>query len=135
MGRKPHSRAMSAQNAKDKADEIVAHLVKTFGISVADKGRKFQLVSFGSEDQCRFFYPQRALKFHQQITTYISRSLRARFGLKIQRIEISIDDYHLSARQRPAVIISQDASPPTFHARDYAEGGMKFLEERGTAAA
>ena len=119
---------MSAQNAKDKADEIVAHLVKKLGISVADKGREFQLVTFGSEDVCRFFFPKRALKFHQQITTYVSRALRARFGLRIQRIEIGIDDYHFAARQRPGVLISLDSPPRPFHARDYAESEMKFLE-------
>jgi hypothetical protein len=121
---------MSAQNAKDKADEIVAHLVQKFGISVADKGRIFQLVSFASERDCRFFYPKRALKFHQQITSYLSRALRARFGLRIQRLEITVPGYHFATTmQKPAAFMGEDGSPSKSHARDYADSEMRFLAD------
>jgi hypothetical protein len=80
---------MSAQNAKDAADDIVAKL----RLPADAKGRKFQLVTFASEEDCRFFYPRRALDWQRQVNTYISRALRERYGIRVQRIALTPADY------------------------------------------
>jgi hypothetical protein len=80
---------MSAQNAKDAADDFVAQL----RLPAEAKGRKFQLVTFTSDEECRFFYPRRALDWQRQVNTYISRALRQR-GIRVQRIAIAPADYH-----------------------------------------
>jgi hypothetical protein len=80
---------VSAQNAKDAADEFVAQL----RLPPESSGRKFQLVTFAREEDCRFFYPRRALDFHRQMNTYISRALRERFKVRVQRIAIAPADY------------------------------------------
>ena len=80
---------MSAQNAKDAADDFVAQL----RLPVEAKGRKFQLVTFTSDEDCRFFYPRRALDWQRQVNTYISRALRERL-IRVQRIAIAPADYH-----------------------------------------
>jgi hypothetical protein len=80
---------VSAQNAKDAADDFVANL----RLTPADKGRKFQLVTFNSDEDCRFFYPRRALNFQRQMNTYISRALRERYGVRVQRIAITPDEF------------------------------------------
>jgi len=80
---------VSAQNAKDAADDIVAKL----RLTPEDKGKRFQLVTFESEEHCRFFYPRRALDWQRQVNTYISRALRERFGVRVQRISLHPADY------------------------------------------
>lgn len=79
---------MSAQNAKDAADDIVARL--RLGDEAA--GRKLQLVIFTSDEDCRFFYPRRAMEWQRQVNTYISRSLRIR-KIRVARIAITPEDY------------------------------------------
>jgi hypothetical protein len=80
---------VSAQNAKDAADDIVANI----RLPADPKGRKFQIVTFASDDDCRFFYPRRALEWQRQVNTYISRGLRERFKVRVQRIAIAPSDY------------------------------------------
>jgi hypothetical protein len=116
---------VSAQNAKDAADEIVAKL----RLSAADKGRKFQLVTFASEADCRFFYPHRALEWQRQVNTYVSRALRERYGVRVQRISLTPDDFN----SRPEVevsIIGQDGIPPTAQdaKRKFADSHLRFLD-------
>jgi hypothetical protein len=82
---------MSAQNAKDAADEFIA----TLRLSADAKGRKFQLVTFASDEDCRFFYPRRALDWQRMVNTLVARVLRARFGVRVQRIAITPGDYKL----------------------------------------
>jgi hypothetical protein len=87
---------VSAQNAKDAADDFVARLRLP-----ADVGkRKFQLVTFASDEDCRFFYPRRALAWQRQVNTYTSRALRER-GIRVQRIAIAPTDYHAWRGDRP----------------------------------
>lgn len=80
---------MSAQNAKDAADTWVAHA----RLPADAKGRKLQLVTFISDEHCRFFYPRRAAKWQVQVNTYISRALRVR-GIRVQRLALSPEEYH-----------------------------------------
>ena len=79
---------MSAKNARDAADEFVSRLQ----LQTQNKG-KFQLVTFANEENCRFFYPRRALEWQQQVNTYISRALRHR-GIRVRRIMIGPMDYN-----------------------------------------
>lgn len=80
---------MSAQNAKDAADDFVARL----RLTPANSGRSFQLVTFVTEEDCRFFYPRRALAFQQQMNTFISRAMRSR-KVRARRIAITPAEYH-----------------------------------------
>ena len=79
---------MSAQNAKDAADDIIGRL----RLTPNDKDRKYQLVIFQNEEDCRFFYPRRALDWQRQVNTYTSRALRVR-GIRVQRIAVTPADY------------------------------------------
>jgi hypothetical protein len=79
---------VSAKNARDAADEFVSRLQ----IPAGKKG-KFQLVILANEEDCRFFYPRRALEWQQQVNTYISRALRQR-GFRVHRILIGPTGYH-----------------------------------------
>lgn len=90
---------MSAQNAKDAADEIIARL----HLGAGDTGRKFQLVTFNSEEDCRFFYPRRALDWQRQVNTYVSRGLRERFGVRVQRVSLTPADYYEWKTQQTTV--------------------------------
>lgn len=79
---------MSAKNAKQTAEEFVSRLE----VLAEEKKRTFQLVTFANEEDCRFFYPRRALEWQQQVNTYISRALRKR-GVRVHRIVIRPTDY------------------------------------------
>lgn len=87
---------MSAQNAKDAADNWIA--LQRF--TEADRGRKLQLVTFASDEHARFFYPRRAAAWQTQVNTYISRALRPR-GLRVQRLALAPEDYHSWRAERP----------------------------------
>ncbi|HEX3818602.1 MAG TPA: hypothetical protein VHW03_09970 [Chthoniobacterales bacterium] len=110
---------MSAQNAKDAADDIVARL----RLPNDAKGRKLQLVIFTSEEDCRFFYPRRALEWQRQVNTYISRSVRQR-GFRVQRIALTPADY--------STWMSRMKIPPEMDTaetrRTYADAFLKLLE-------
>jgi hypothetical protein len=82
-------RQMSAKNAKETAEEFVSRLQVPAGENKAD----FRLVSFASEEDCRFFYPRRALEWQRQVNTYTSRALRKR-GIRVLRALIRPKDYH-----------------------------------------
>ena len=59
-----------------------------------------QLVTFESEEDCRFFYPRRALEWQRQVNTFISRALRDR-KCKIIRVPLKEAGYRewLAGRQ------------------------------------
>lgn len=79
---------MSAANARDAAETWIAEKA----IPEELRGRKVQLAIFTSEENCRFFYPRRALKWQQQVNTYISRLCRGRHA-KIERVELTPATY------------------------------------------
>jgi hypothetical protein len=79
---------VSAANARDAADDWVAGARLPPDLS----GRTVQLVVFESEEDCRYFYPRRAMKWQQQVNTYISRALRGRKG-KIVRVAVTQTGY------------------------------------------
>jgi hypothetical protein len=107
---------VSAQNAKDAADDIIGRL----HLTPADKNRKYQLVTFVNDEDCRFFYPRRALDWQRQVNTYISRGLRLR-RIRVQRIAVTPADY-LVWRQRLKV------GPDTPELRrTFADSFLKFL--------
>lgn len=81
---------MSAQNAKDAADDYVARL----RLEPGPKGRMFQLVTFETEEDCRFFYPRRSADWQRQVNAFIARELRSRYSVRVQRLAISPADYH-----------------------------------------
>lgn len=116
---------MSAQNAKDAADDVVAGIASQLARA---EGLKFQLVTFNSEEDCRFFYPRRALDFHRQVNTYISRALRERFGVRVQRIALAIDDFEQWDRQRPRAHFINDGPPPKAPTpREFADSHLRLL--------
>ena len=80
---------MSAENARDAADEFVSRLQ----LPTRKNNAKFQLVTFANEEDCRFFYPRRALEWQRQVNTYISRALRQK-GVRVHRINIGPMDYY-----------------------------------------
>ena len=55
------------------------------------KGRVVRLAIFASEEDCRHYYPRRALEFHQMMNTAISRAVRIRKG-KVERLTFAPDD-------------------------------------------
>jgi hypothetical protein len=79
---------VSAENAKQAAADLVASLQ----IPEHREGKRFQLVTFLSDADCRFFYPQRALKWQQQVNTFVSRMLRQN-RIRVNRLFISPLDY------------------------------------------
>lgn len=79
---------MSAKNAKQAAEEFVSRLQ----VPAEENESDFQLVSFASEEHCRFFYPRRALEWQRQVNTYISRALRLK-RIRVDRIIIAPTDY------------------------------------------
>jgi glutamate/tyrosine decarboxylase-like PLP-dependent enzyme len=82
------SPAVSAENAKNAANELLERL----RLEEVKEG-KLQLVTFDSEEYCRFFYPRRALEWQRQVNTYIARALRQQ-GLRIERISLTPSEYH-----------------------------------------
>ena len=80
---------VSAENARDAADEFVSRLKVP---ALPDKS-KFQLVTFANEEDCRFFYPRRALEWQRQVNTYISRALRRR-SVRVHRIILGPRNYN-----------------------------------------
>lgn len=119
---------VSAQNAKDAADDIVAKL----RLTPASKGRKFQLVTFQTEKDCRFFYPRRSLDWQRQVNTYVSRALRARYGVQVQRISLTPDDFN-SRREVEVTVIGEDGPPmsPEEAKRRFADKHLVLLPEDG----
>jgi len=79
---------VSAQKAKEAAEQIIERL----RVDPTYKDRKYQLVTFENDDNCRFFYPRRALDWQRQVNTYISRALRLR-RIRVQRITVTPADY------------------------------------------
>jgi hypothetical protein len=75
---------VSAENAKQAADLWISRQ----DLAADLRGRVVQLVVFGSEQDCRFFYPRRAIEWQQQVNTYISRNCRGRKA-KIQRVTLT----------------------------------------------
>ena len=80
---------MSAKNAKQAADEFVSRLQ----IPAEENESDFQLVIFASEEDCRFFYPRRALEWQRQVNTYISRALRLK-RIRVHRIIMAPTNYN-----------------------------------------
>jgi hypothetical protein len=80
---------VSAKNAKRAAEEFVSRLQ----IPAEENESDFQLVTFASEEDCRFFYPRRALEWQRQVNTYISRALRLK-RIRVRRIIIGPTDYN-----------------------------------------
>lgn len=86
---------MSAKNAQTTASEFVSRLQLP---NNASNGR-FQLVTFENEENCRYFYPRRALDWQRQVNTYIARALRRR-GMRVYRITIEPPQYHAWRKER-----------------------------------
>jgi hypothetical protein len=106
---------MSAENARVCAEKWVA----SSGLPTELRGRVVQLVTFESEEDCRFFYPYRAMKWQQQVNTYIARALRKRHG-KGFRITISPAEYHAWREAR--------ADTPELR-RSYADSFQRLLDQ------
>jgi hypothetical protein len=89
--RKSHASSpqVSAKNAKQAAEELVSRLQ----IPAEESESDFQLVTFASEEDCRFFYPRRALEWQRQVNTYISRALRLK-RIRVRRMIIGPMDYN-----------------------------------------
>lgn len=75
---------VSAENAKDAAQEWLAAADLPEDLS----GRVVQLVVFSSEEDCRFFFPRRALIWQQMVNTCISKAVRKRKGT-VKRVMIT----------------------------------------------
>jgi hypothetical protein len=79
---------LSAANAKSAADDFIAQLQFPQPASRS----QLQLVTFESDEDCRFFYPRRALRWQRQVNTYISRALRPK-GIRVRRLSVSPSEY------------------------------------------
>ena len=108
---------VSAQNAKDAADDFVARLRLPADL----KGRKFQLVTFSSDEHCRFFYPRRAMEWQRQVNTYISRKLREQHGVRVNRIALTPEDYRIARAGGDIPDTQEDRYA-------FAEGHLHLLE-------
>lgn len=83
-----HKGAVSYQNAKEAAAEIMAALNPPADM----RGQVLELVTFSSDEDCRYFYPRRALIWQQMVNTAIVKALRARKGT-IRRVVITRLEY------------------------------------------
>lgn len=81
---------VSAENARDAATQIISGL----SLPARSTERKLQIVTFESDQDCRFFYPQRALEWQRQVNTYMSRALRSEHGIRVQRVVLTPNAYH-----------------------------------------
>jgi hypothetical protein len=81
---------VSAKNAKQAAEDFLSCLQ----IPAEKNESDFQLVSFASEEDCRFFFPRRALDWQRQVNTYISRGLRLK-RIRVHRVIIAPTDYNV----------------------------------------
>jgi hypothetical protein len=89
LGGVAYLHGMSARNAKQAADEIIRRL----DLLTTAHGPKLQLVAFNSDNDCRFFYPRRALGWQRQVNTYVARALREQHHIRVQRIVLTPQDY------------------------------------------
>jgi hypothetical protein len=69
----------SMETARDAAAKYIEPLPLDL------KGRIVRLATFATEEDCRHYYPRRALQFQQQLNIAISREVRKRKG-KVERI-------------------------------------------------
>ncbi len=106
---------MSAENAKDAAQSWVA----SAGLPEDLRGRTVQLVTFTSDEDCRFFYPRRALLWQQQVNTYISRAVRGRKA-KVMRVTLTPEMFYAWMRE-------QTHPPVGDSKRSYADSFQKLL--------
>jgi hypothetical protein len=79
---------VSAQNAKSAAGFILSRL----DLASHGSGSRLQLAVFDTDDDCRFFYPRRALEWQRQVNTYISRALRPK-GIRVDRVSVTPQEY------------------------------------------
>lgn len=111
---------MSAKNAQVTAEEFVSQIQL---VDSASSGR-FQLVTFENEEDCRFFYPRRALDWQRQVNTYVARALRRR-GVRVDRITILPSHYHAWTKD--------GADSPELR-RKFADNHLHFLGENARPA-
>jgi hypothetical protein len=118
---------MSAENARDAAEEILDSLIipRLGDTDEIPNGSKFQLVTFATEADCRFFYPRRALNFHRQMNTYISRALRERFGIRVQRVALKPSDFY--GRQEVREHFGEVPMSAEQSKRDFADDHLQLL--------
>ncbi len=105
---------MSADNAKDAADNWIAQA----RLPADADGRHLQLVTFVSDEDCRFFYPRRALSWQLQVNTFIARQLRPR-KIRIRRLAITPAEYETWRGAR--------GDTPELR-REFADGHLHLLE-------
>jgi hypothetical protein len=119
---------VSAQDAKEAADDFVAKR----RLQPAAKGdkRKFQLVTFVTEEDCRFFYPRGSLGWQQKFNTYISRALRERYGIRVQRIALSQGDYEDWCRRNAAGLFGDGAPPKMPSPREFADSHLRLIDPK-----
>jgi hypothetical protein len=115
QNRLTHTAGVSAKNAQITADEFLSQLQLPNDASE----NRFQLVAFENEEDCRFFYPRRALDWQRQVNTYIARALRRR-GVRVNRITIVPSDFH--------VWLGNRADSPELR-RKFADKHLHFLGE------
>jgi hypothetical protein len=107
---------VSAKNAKHAAEEFLSRL----RISAEENRSEFQLVIFASEEDCRFFYPRRALEWQRQVNTYISRALRLK-RIRVRRIILAPTDYNAWRGDR------EDSSELR---RQFADQHLRFVSKQ-----
>jgi hypothetical protein len=83
-------------------------------------------VTFASDEECHFFYPRRALDWQRQVNTFVSRALRERFGIRVQRIALTPADYWAWMKRQTAVI-HPDAPSPEQSKLEFADRHLRLL--------
>jgi len=105
---------------QENANNVALHLVEQLPIPVPKQnGPQYQVVSFASEEDCRFFYPQRTLEWHREFNGAIQRAFQER-GIDVQPITITPWDYH---QWRKLTHRKQDTSEMR---RKFADAQMHF---------
>jgi hypothetical protein len=105
---------VSYQNAKEAAAAWLASAALPADL----RGRVLELVTFASDEDCRFFYPRRALIWQQMVNTVIVKALRGRKG-KLLRVVVTPAEYQswLGAREDTPAL-----------RREYADGRVQLRQ-------
>lgn len=131
----PGDAPQDAGVSKDAEREAAEKWLKDFRIPEAIDGRTVDLVAFTSDEECRFFYPQRTALWQQKVNRQVAIAVRRRGG-KVWRTELTRARYFAWLGIDPDHL---DVAALATHARprNYADSlqGKVDAKQWGTAAA
>jgi hypothetical protein len=83
----------SFSNAEDTAAKLMASLPSDLA------GEVVRIPTFGSESDCRFFFPERSLAFFEELAAHLDSSVRLRNG-RTEGRQMSVQNYFLFLHKR-----------------------------------